>query len=345
MSPRTALIPLLIAAAGCGGSGGSPVVPPPPTAPPGETVTAVVYYDENGNGQLDPSEQGRVPEVEVVIGGRSARAEKLTGRVTVQGVPAGVHAVTIRPETLPPYYRPGIGPSVTVPVQPSLPAPGFGARLEIGDNNPNVYMAFGDSITRGEGEAGGGYPARLEAKLRAHFGDGSVVNRGADATNSGEAVERILRNIRGSSPAFTLILYGTNDWNDVPCQDAPPCDVVKNLRLVLDEVRNARSLPFLATIPPVNPVLAGTSRNEWVSTTNDRIKDLGREEGVFVVDLFEAFRRQGGDVSRFFSDHVHPNAAGYEVIAEGFFQGIAFGRTAPAASASGLARLFRRPPA
>ena len=57
---------------------------PPPTDPPGETVTAVVFYDENGNGQLDPSEHARVPEAEVMIAGRSARAEKLTGRVTVR---------------------------------------------------------------------------------------------------------------------------------------------------------------------------------------------------------------------------------------------------------------------
>ena len=138
-------------------------------------------------------------------------------------------------------------------------------------------------------------------------------------------------------------MYGTNDWNDVPCQDAPPCDVVKNLRMVVDEVQGFRSLPFLATIPPVNPVLAGASRNDWVRTTNDAIKALGREEGVFVVDLYEAFTRQGGEVSRFFSDHVHPNGAGYEVIAEGFFQAIAFGRPAPTTSSHRLASILHRP--
>lgn len=344
MRSRTALASLVLAAAGCGGGGGSPLTPPPPTEPPGETVSAVVFYDENGNGQLDPSEQGRVPEVEVSIGGRTARAEKLTGRVTVRGVPAGSHQLTVLPGSLPPYYTPGIARSITVPVEPTLPMPAAGTRLDIGGNRPNVFMAFGDSITLGQGDPGGGYPQRLEAKLRAHFGDGSVVNRGADGTLSGEGAERILRNLRGSSPAFTLIVYGTNDWNDVPCQDAPPCKVVDNLRLIVDEVKSARSLPFLGTIPPVNPVIAGASRNDWVSATNDRIKQLGQAEGVFVVDLFEAFRRQGGDVSRFFVDHVHPNAAGYEVIAEAFFQGIAFGRSAPTTTSSrGLPSLLRRP--
>jgi lysophospholipase L1-like esterase len=343
MRSRIALLPLLLAA-GCGG-GASPTVPPPPTMPPGETVTAVVFYDENGNGMLDPSEQGRVPEVEVTIGGRSARSEKLTGRVTVSGVPSGSQTITVRPDSLPPYYTPGIGlPTVTVPLQPGLPPPALGARLDIGGNRPNVYMAFGDSITRGEGDSAGiGYPGRLEAKLRAHFGDGTVVNRGADGTLSGEGVERILRNLRGSSPGLTLVMYGTNDWNDVPCQDAPPCDVVKNLRLIIDELKSSRSLPFLATLPPVNPVLAGASRNDWVNATDERIKELGREEGVFVVDMFEAFRRQGGEVSRFFTDHVHPNAAGYEIIAEAFFQAIAFGRPAPTSSSHRVPLLLPRP--
>src|SRR5262245_16232470 len=296
MRTRTALLPFLIAAAGCGG-GGSPTQPPPPTDPPGETVTAIVFYDENGNGQLDPAEQGRVPDVEVSIAGRTARAEKLTGRVTIRGVPTGSYPISVMPASLPPYYTPGLARTMSVPQDAALPPPALGARLDIGGNNPNVYMAFGDSITRGEGDSAGvGYPGRLEAKLRAHFGDGSVVNRGADGTNSGEAAERILRNLRGSSPAVTLVMYGTNDWNEVPCQDAPPCDVVKNLRKVVDEVKASRSLPFLATIPPVNPVLAGASRNDWVSATNDSIKQLGREEGVFVVDIFDAFRRQGGDV-------------------------------------------------
>ena len=158
------------------------------------------------------------------------------------------------------------------------------------------------------------------------------MNRGADGTNSGEAVERLLRNIRPTQPAFTLVLYGTNDWNQVECHDTPPCEVVKNLRRVVDEVKGADSLPFLATLPPVNPVLAGDGRNLWIEATNTSIKQLAREEGAFVVDLYEAFRLQGGDVSRFFTDHVHPNAAGYEVMAEAFFQAIALGREAPRAS-------------
>jgi acyl-CoA thioesterase I len=344
MSRRAVLLSAALASAACG-SGGGPTAPPPVTLPAGASVSVLVYYDENGNGLMDAAEQGRLPQVEVTVGGRSARTETLSGRAVVQGVPNGTFAVAINPATLPPFYMAGAsGATVTVPGDPAAAPIPLPARLQIGGNRTNVYMAFGDSITKGEGDAAGtGYPGRLQTKLRAHFGDGEVVNRGADGTNSGEAVERLLRNIRPTQPAFTLVLYGTNDWNVVSCQNAPPCDVVKNLRRVVDEVKNADSLPFLATLPPVNPLLAGNDRNLWTESTNASIKQLAREEGAFVVDLYEAFRLQGGEVSRFFSDHVHPNAAGYDVMAEAFFQAIALGREAPRASARTAPSLLVRP--
>jgi lysophospholipase L1-like esterase len=343
MPRRAVLLSAALAGAACG-SGGGITQPPPVTTPPGASVSVVVYYDQNGNGLMDAGEQARLPQVEVTIGGRSARTETLSGRAVVVGIPGGTHGVAINPATLPPFYTAGAtGATVTVPPDATTTPIPLSARLQIGGNRPNVYMAFGDSITLGLGDTGGnGYPGRLQAKLRAHFGDGEVVNRGADGTNTGEAVERILRNIRPTQPAITLVLYGTNDWNDVPCQDAPPCEVVKNLRRVIDEVKAADSLPFLATLPPVNPVLAGDDRNRWIESTNTSLKQLAREEGAFVVDLYQAFRLQGGDVSRFFSDHVHPNASGYEVMAEAFFQAIALGREAPRAS-SRTPALFVRP--
>jgi lysophospholipase L1-like esterase len=345
MSRRVVLLSAALVTAACGGGGGGGITQPPPvTTPPGASVAVVVYYDENGNGLMDANEQARLPQVEVTVGGRTARTETLSGRAVVQGVPGGVHAVAINPTTLPPFYTAGAsGATVTVPPDATASPIPLPARLEIGGNRTNVYMAFGDSITKGEGDSSpAGYPGRLQTKLRAHFGDGEVVNRGADGTNSGEAVERLLRNLRPNQPAFTLVLYGTNDWNQVECHDTPPCEVVANLRRVLFEVKNADSLPFLATLPPVNPVLAGDGRNRWIEQTNVAIKQLAREQGAFVVDLYEAFRLQGGDVSRFFTDHVHPNAAGYDVMAEAFFQAIALGREAPRAS-SRMPVLFARP--
>ncbi len=327
---------VLLVIPGCGG--GSPTAPQPTPTPPetGETVVAVVFYDENDNGALDPRELVRLPDVEVTVGGRAARTEKGTGRAVVRGVPAGSQTVAIRAGTLPPFYAAGSPSLVTLPLgqgsEIQLPA-----TLDIGDNVPNVYMAFGDSITRGDGAAtAGSYPAQLQSLLVATLGDAQVNNRGADATNSYEAIERVDRNLRGSHPAFTLILYGTNDWNDVGCQDtASACKTVDNLRTVIHKVTAFDSLPFLATLPPVNPALAPASRNQWVKDINELLKPMAREEGAFVADVHAAFLKQQ-DLPSLFSDHVHPNQAGYAVIAQALLEAITHGGGTASAAAPPL---------
>src|SRR5262245_31558933 len=93
---------ILVVIGACGGGGGGPTTPssPPATMPAGETVTATVFYDENGNGQMEGRELTRIPDVEVDIGGRSARSERGIGQAVVRGVAAGAQTVTLRTDTL-----------------------------------------------------------------------------------------------------------------------------------------------------------------------------------------------------------------------------------------------------
>lgn len=294
-------------------------------------MIAVLYYDENANGRADADETIRIPDVEVTVGGRSARTEKATGRATVTGVPAGAQTLSVRADTVPPFYA----AQVPVPVQVSLPGGAetmVGLTLPIDDNQTNVYMAFGDSITRGDGGSAGGYPSDLQARLAAHFGGAFVNNRGADSTNSFEGVERVRRNLN-SRPAYTLILYGTNDWHAPECQDNPNCHTVANLRTIVQQVKIYRSLPFIATIPPTNPALNPEDRNKWVSDVNNLIRPMAREQGAFLVDVEKAFLDRG-DLTRLFSDHVHPNDAGYQLVAQTFFEAIAHGRASPTATSA-----------
>jgi lysophospholipase L1-like esterase len=290
-------------------------------------VTLVVFYDENANGVADAGEVMRVPDVTVALGARTARSETLTGRAVVTGVPDGTYTASLRADTLPPYFQPGAPVNVQVPASASSQ---FFVPLvvNIGNNNAGQYLAFGDSITRGDGAGvSQPYPARLQGKLTAHFGFANVRNRGADATNSYEALERLNRNL--FNDAFALILYGTNDWQIAGCQELPAtCPTAENLRIVVRRVKSVGTLPFVATLTPANPAI-NAERNLWIAAVNTSIKAMASQEGAFVVDLYQAFQNQGGDLSRFFADDVHPNDAGYEVIATAFFEAIAHGRTAP----------------
>jgi lysophospholipase L1-like esterase len=295
-------------------------------------VSAVVFYDENDNGMIDELEFARVPGVEVAIGDRSGRSEVGSGRVQITGVPAGSQSLEVRRETLPPFYWTRGPITVEVP-QPEGAQAQVPLTLEIGGNRPKVYMAFGDSLTSGTGASpGADYPNVLQTRLVNHFGSAIVSNRGSGGNDSFDAVVRARRNLRGVAPAYTLVLYGTNDWNDPACKADPPCYTVDNLQTVLEDIRDFNSLPFLATLPPVNPERNVASRNEWIETVNDGIRTIAEEQGAFLVDLYPRFM-QAGDLPSLFADHIHFNDEGYELLAEAFFEAIAHGRSAPGARA------------
>lgn len=283
-------------------------------------MNVVVYYDEDGDGRLEGGERGRIPDVSVDVGGARSATAKLTGRAAVGGVPEGPQTAAIDASTLPPFYQAGGAASLTVPTTQDVL---LAATLRIGGNRPNTYMAFGDSITLGDGSSdGNGYPTPLERMLRAHFGRGSVINRGGSGTRSTEGVQRIARNLGLTSPAYTLILYGTNDW--VECKGAIPCITIDSLRTIIETVKDVRSLPVLGTIIPVNPDSNPPERNEWVKGMNELIRDLASDEGAALADLEAAFLRES-DLASLFSDHVHPNDSGYEIMAEEFFRAISGG--------------------
>src|SRR5712691_1864760 len=187
---RRSHLPLLAIAAilaACGGSGGgtSGATPVGPTF----TVSGAVFYDENGNGVLDPSENTRVPDVMVEIAGHTARTSKVLGEFSVEAVPQGTQTVTVRAGSLPPYYVVPASRSTSVPPSQALLIP---VTLPIGSNRPNVYMGFGDSITIGDFSSDDrGYRGRLEDRLIAHFGRGSVPSEGVEAPKSTSGADRI----------------------------------------------------------------------------------------------------------------------------------------------------------
>lgn len=326
LSATLSLVATLAAACGCGSPSG------PTPSPETYTATAVLFYDQNGNGSLDSGEAVRIPDAEVQIAGRSGRSEKTTGRVAIAGVPKGTHALTVKADTLPPFYTQIAPVSVTVPqtADASLPL-----SLPIGSNTPNLYMGFGDSITSGEGSQNSdGYKSPLLAQLQGHFGGAAALaDEGLSGSKSDRGAERIGDSLARVRPAFTLILYGTNDWNRIECRNNFPCYTIDSLRAIVRSAHAAQSLPFLATIVPANPTIAPPERNDWVARMNDLVRPLAKQEGAVLVDLHVAFVKTG-DLPGLFVDQVHPNDRGYGIIADEYFKAI----TRPAsASTSGFA--------
>jgi lysophospholipase L1-like esterase len=98
---------------------------------------------------------------------------------------------------------------------------------------------------------------------------------------------------------------------------------------VVHEVKAFGGLAVVGTIAPVNPALEPAERNKWVTDVNVRIRAMAREEGAPVADIHAAFLRRPDWATTLFFDHVHPNDAGYDVIAQAFFDAISRPRTSP----------------
>jgi lysophospholipase L1-like esterase len=318
-----------LAAAACGGGS----TPSGPTTPPVPTysVAVTVFYDQDADGQLDADEAARVPGVEVVIGTGSGTSAANTGIANVTGIQEGALSVAVRTESLPAYYQ---APS-PAPIQvPGATEARIGLTLPIGDNHPNLYLGLGDSITAGDGSSDEqGYKLKLQNLLGPHFARAEVQTRGREGDTSAETAEVTRRTLREHDPAYTLILLGTNDWHDQTCQKQGPtaCFTIESLRSIVEDVKDWRSLPVLATITPVNPLYSTAQRDAFYDQTNLGIKALAREENIVLADLSADFKA-AGNLSALFDDDVHPNDAGYQVMAQGWFKAITRARSAAASS-------------
>ena len=134
--------------------------------------------------------------------------------------------------------------TVTVPQSQGLLIP---VTLPIGTNRPNVYMGFGDSITIGEGSPDNrGYRPGLEDRLAGALRPRQRGGEGVDATRSNRGAERIDDSLSRARPAYTLILYGTNDFNVRRLQGRPA---------LLHDRQPARHRPLRARLAePAHPV-------------------------------------------------------------------------------------------
>jgi lysophospholipase L1-like esterase len=164
----------------------------------------------------------------------------------------------------------------------------------------------------------------LEVQLRGYFGVAYAINEGFSGTRTDHGAKRIHAVLADHRPAYTLILYGTNDWNETYCRINFPCHTIDSLRRMIREARGAGSLPFLATLPPVNTnigVALASARNDWILHMNALVRALAREEQAVLVDVHEAFLAQP-DPAALFEDYVHPNALGRAVITRVFLDAL-----------------------
>lgn len=173
-----------------------------------------------------------------------------------------------------------------------------------GDNDVDVVVAFGDSITQGNRCDCTPYPARLQGQI-----DKIVRNTGVSGSMATENVGRTTEAIDKYHPGFLLILYGHNDV----VHGVQTSSIVEALQSMVAICLNRHVVPVLATYPePIGDHAAYAPR---VLLLNDRIRALATASGLECVDLQMEFAIEA-DLHE--ADGLHPNDAGTQIIAMAF---------------------------
>lgn len=182
------------------------------------------------------------------------------------------------------------------------------------------YIAFGDSITEGVGDnpnrAELGYPPRLEDLLNQRGVSAQVENRGLAGETTSGGLSRINRVLDGGGDAL-LLMEGTNDVNERTSNET--------IAFNLDEIARraeARGMEVVhATIVPRNGS-NHDANNRVTADLNARIRELAYANDRELADPFEVMLYLTPDPFRTLyvggADKLHPNAAGYDVIARVF---------------------------
>jgi len=210
--------------------------------------------------------------------------------------------------------------SITVNVMDADP-PRFASSQLLVEADPIQYriLAFGDSITSGVGTSYGGYTYYLESHLDTEEGSTVVINAGVGAELTSEGLERFDSTLTKWNDLQTvLLLEGPNDVTD--SSGAGPLDgIVSNLREMIRIARDDHGLQLvLGTLPPR---LDSIADQESPTTTElvVAIRDLAVEEDVLLADHYQNFVGLE-QPENYFSDTIHPNEQGYQVLADSWDQ-------------------------
>ena len=190
------------------------------------------------------------------------------------------------------------------------------------------FVCFGDSMTAGLNLAlprliaspPGSYPADILTLLTSRYTTQNI--KVLDEGIPGEAVADGSRRLPGvlaaDRPDAVLLLEGVNDVNGLGADGIPVA--INGLRNMVRQIRTYGVPVFLATIPPQRPGAQRAYAPTLIAPTNDQIRTLAATEGAVLVDIYKDFN---GDVTGLIGDDgLHPNAAGYQRMAESFVAAI-----------------------
>ncbi len=162
-------------------------------------------------------------------------------------------------------------------------------------------VCFGDSLTAGEGAGEGeDYPAvlsRLTGK--------ETINAGVSGDTTADALKRIEKDVLEWDPNLVIVLLGGNDF----LQKIPQKETFRNIEKIVDLIQAKGAAVVLVE------VRTGLLKDPYLSS----FKDIARQKGALLVpDILSGIITNPDLVS----DGLHPNAKGYQKMAQRIYQRI-----------------------
>ena len=156
-------------------------------------------------------------------------------------------------------------------------------------------VAFGDSLTAGYGAAEGeDYSSRLSSIIGA-----PVINAGVSGDTTESALPRIEADVLAHNPRIVIVGLGGNDF----LRSAPISSTEENLRAIVRQIRGAGAMV----------VLLGFRFPSLTANYEAMYERVAKEERCLLVpDLLDGILSK----PELRSDAIHPNGAGYAVMAE-----------------------------
>lgn len=174
------------------------------------------------------------------------------------------------------------------------------------------YVAIGDSITHHwGGEPSLGSAKRASGVWNSLFGNHTVANMGFGFDYIDNAYYRIQDGeLAGHSPRVIIVLLGTNNLGH---RKDSPRQCAAHMKAFLELLRQeapASKILLLGILPRKEKELA-----EPISATNKLYRQLADNKSVYFLDVAKGGRKAASWQAECLRDFVHPNKAGYLVMA------------------------------
>lgn len=163
------------------------------------------------------------------------------------------------------------------------------------DSRGSEIVAFGDSLTAGYGaSAGEDYPAKLSTMIGR-----TIINAGVSGDTTDSALGRIDDAVLARNPRIVIVGLGGNDY----LRGAPIDSTENNLRTIVKKIQDRGAMVVLLGFR--FPSLNANYEAMYARVSRD-------EQALLVPDMLDGILSD----EKLRSDAVHPNAAGYAIMAE-----------------------------